>query len=251
MVVKESFENGAAKLQVSIQDGYKWDFSRFPQDPQIMSMLVYVYWIHFFSEICPSGHITISNWDQEYPQCCWSTDPAKREIFLSTDNLFWSQEIYQLAHELTHYFIGGSEEGHNNWFYETIAEVASNYFLRVMSKIFEVDKKFPASYADGLRGYAEKLTGCAKAELIPDPRLWLLKNGNELLTNKENRKLNAEAGKVLLPYFLAHTNIWNILLFAPLKNEELSMLFSDWENAIPEKYPQLREHIKYFRSVFC
>lgn len=258
MVVKESFENGAAKLQVSIQDGYKWDFSRFPQDPQIMSMLVYVYWIHFFPEICPSGHITISNWDQEYPQCCWSTDPAKREIFLSTDNSFLSQEIYQLAHELTHYFIGGSEEGHNNWFYETIAEVASNYFLLKMAKIFEDDKKFPASYADGLRGYAEKLTGyaekrtgCAKAELIPDPRLWLLKNGNELLTNKENRKLNAEAGKVLLPYFLAHTDIWNILLFAPLKNEELSMLFTDWENAIPEKYPQLREHIKYFRSVFC
>ena len=105
MVVKESFENGAAKLQVSIQDGYKWDFSRFPQDPQIMSMLVYVYWIHFFPEICPSGHITISNWDQEYPQCCWSTDPAKREIFLSTDKfvvflqvVFTSDRLFQLQY---------------------------------------------------------------------------------------------------------------------------------------------------------
>lgn len=245
------FENGSAKLEVNIKDGCKWDFSSYPEDPYIMATLVACYWRHFFPEICRSGRICIKNSEAEAPQCCWSSNPANREIFLVTDNALWAQEIYQLAHELTHYFIGGSREEHNNWFYETIAEIASNYFLHVMARIFEISKNLPAYYAGSLMNYVNKFTGCAKAEPISDPRLWLLKNENELLTNKVNRTLNAEAGKVLLPYFLKHTDIWNILLFAPLKNEELSMLFTDWENAIPEKYPQLREHIKYFRSVFC
>ena len=59
-------------------------------------------------------------------------------IFLNVDNSNWNdtQFIFQLAHELCHYYIQSDENLIMKWFEETICDLSSLFFLNEISKLY-------------------------------------------------------------------------------------------------------------------
>lgn len=243
--------HGDKNLIVTFSNGSRWDLQNNQYDVSIMLNTVACYFYQLNAELRFSGKVSITSWDIDYPLTEWNaTDPTCRTIYLASDSLYWSQQVYQLAHELTHYFIRGTQDDHNNWFYEALAELASNYFLLKMAGNCKnsSDQRFQ-QYASSLSSYQQQ-TSMYEAPDIDDVSLWLRKNESYLLSHKEARCLNAQVAKLLFPYFQKEKDIWNILLFAPHQNTCLADLFLPWEKAIPDQCAYLRRHIEHFRSVF-
>lgn len=241
------FQQGKYRLNARI----KWDFEKSFYDPALMMYLVGLYWTEFDADHLYNCHVNIiCRENDEGPIAIFSQDERNRIILLDSETGFWCQQIYQLAHELTHFFIGGKEDNHNNWFYESLAELASNYFLKKMATACA------ASHFSPIRDYAAKIphyiagTKLNKAPAILDPGKWLKEHEPHLLQSKTDRVLNAQVAKLLFSYFRKEKDIWNILLFAPHKNCSLAELFSNWEKQLSEKKPELVRHLGYFQGLF-
>ena len=244
-------KHGDKNLIVTFSNGSRWNFQNNRCDASIMHDTVVCYLHQLNAELCFSGKVSITSWDIDHPLTKWNVaDPTSRTIYLASNHRYWAQQVYQLAHELTHYFIRGTQDDHNNWFYEALAELASNYFLLKMAGNCKNSshQRFQ-QYASSLSSYQQQ-TLMYEAPDIDDVSLWLRKNESYLLSNKEVRRLNAQVAKRLFPYFQKEKDIWNILLFAPHQNTCLADLFQCWEKAIPDQHANLRRHVQYFRSVF-
>ncbi|NCC69248.1 MAG: ImmA/IrrE family metallo-endopeptidase, partial [Clostridia bacterium] len=124
-----TFNIGDKSISVQIIDGNGWDFSQARYDCLIMLNLIACYLNAFDPAYLFSGQITIARSHEDFPRTLYGRTKEDRTILISSDNLRWSQQVYQLAHELTHYFLGTNSEEANNWFYESLAEIASLYFL--------------------------------------------------------------------------------------------------------------------------
>ena len=246
-----TFQQGKYRLNARIWNGKKWDFEKSSWDAALMMHLVGLYWQEFDADHLYDCHVDITcrNTD-EGPVTIFSQDERNRIILLHSGAGLWCQQIYQLAHELTHFFIGGKEENHNNWFYESLAELASSYFLEKMAVACTISQ-FPniKNYANAFSDYINS-TSLNAAPAISTPAEWLKEHERHLLQNKTDRALNAQVAKLLLPYFRKEKGIWNILLFAPHKNCPLADLFPQWEKQLSEKKPELVRHLVYFQELF-
>ena len=250
-LLEKTFLCGDKKLNVRIWNSPEWDFEQFSRSHQIMFQLIGCYLSKLAPALLHNGHIDIAYWhDDDSPITLYNENPHNRVILLNVKESYWCQYVYQLAHELTHYFIGGTKDEHNNWFYESLAELASNYFLLEMSRIFST---YGDSYAAKFSSY-QKTTELSKSNDIASPSEWLKSHEADLCQNKTNRALNAEAAKLLLPYFQSKPDIWNILLFAPHETCSLSELLGDWKAAIEDlelyHHQYLSSHIARFQKLF-
>lgn len=252
---EREFSHGDKKINARIWHGKEWEFETDIYPPQVMFHLINCYLNKIDPVLLHDGHIDIAYWaDNDSPITLYNENPYNRVILLNAKDRRWCQYVYQLAHELTHYFIGGTKDEHNNWFYESIAELASNYFLLEMEKIFlkSLNTDF-SSYAKNFSDY-QKMTILSKVAEISAPAAWLLEHEAYLLQNKTDRALNAQAAKLMHPYFQSKPDIWNILLFAPHETCSLSELLGDWKVAIedPELYHHqyLSSHIAWFQKLF-
>lgn len=250
-MMSRSIPHGDKNLIVTFSNGSRWDLQNNQYDVSIMLNTVACYFYQLKAELCFSGKVNITSWGVDYPLTEWNVaDPTSRTIYLASNHNYWSQQVYQLAHELTHYFIRGTQDDHNNWFYEALAELASNYFLLKMAENCKQCSLLGfQKYASSLSSYQQQ-TSMSTAPDIDDISAWLKKNESYLLSHKEARNLNEQVAKVLFPYFQEEKDIWNILLFAPHQNTCLADLFQCWEKAIPDQHANLRRHVQYFRSVF-
>ena len=89
---------------------------------------------------------------------CSKTDPIV--IQLACKDRRWNQYAYQFAHEFCHVLSGyeGLEGNPNNWFHETICELASVFTLRRMAERWPTHPPYPnwAGYSKHLLEYAAK-----------------------------------------------------------------------------------------------
>ena len=249
--LETTFQQGKYRLNARIWNGKEWDFEKFSWDAGLMMHLVGLYWTEFDAGHLYDCHVDITcrNTD-EGPITIFSQDEKNRIILLHSKAGFWCQQIYQLAHELTHFFIGGKEENHNNWFYESLAELASNYFLEKMTAACAGSKfSLIKNYAMKIPGYIAG-TNLYKAPPIPDPSTWLKEHEPHLLRNKTDRALNAQVANLLFPYFRKEKGIWDILLFAPHTNLPLTELLSLWKNKLSVNKPELVHHLEYLQKLF-
>ena len=244
------------KINIKIKNGNGWNFTQNSHFLNIIFYLIYAYLKKIDQTLLHNGYISIVHWNEDYPIIAWNDkNPYNRVIYLTAGELYWSQCVYQLAHELTHYFIGGTQDKHNNWFYEALAELASNYFLVEMGIICS-ELLIPeiSSYAKNFSDYQQKNTKLSRVNAITSPSEWLNVHESELYQEKTNRVLNAQVAKLLFPYFQKEPDIWNILFFAPHKTCTLSELLKEWDDSINKSqyvYRQnLSRHLAYFQQLF-
>ncbi len=94
---------------------------------------VYVVLTEAFGKM-PDELIQVSTWALDNPRTIYDTRPYK--IYLSVHDTYWSQYVYQFAHELCHVLTRFDRfKGHKHkWFEETLCELASLFALHRLAE---------------------------------------------------------------------------------------------------------------------
>ena len=203
-------------------------------------------------ELCnrPTGILELEYY-HESPIAFYSGQSNYRKIGLHTKPYFYSQLVYQLAHEMVHYVVNHNP-GNNTWFEETLAELSSFYFIKKAAvrwallenkRHFQIFAPHHASYLND--DCLSKVRAIGRDEI----RQWFENHQNELSCNCYRRDLNSEAAVYLLPYFEAHADIWNILGTIPKDRQpDFASYLNQWEEN--SRAQNLDSHIRYFRDSF-
>ncbi len=159
------------------------------------------------------------------------------QIQLTARDKFWSQYAFQFAHELCHVLSGYErlKDNPNNWFHETICEIASVFTLRRMAERWRTRPPFPnwADYADSLAQYAHDRLSRPEAQLPEGVTLadWMLSNEHNLRKDPYQRDKNSVIAYALLPIFESHPIGWNAVGELPSTTVCLVGYLFDWHEA--------------------
>ncbi|NNC88622.1 MAG: hypothetical protein HKN82_09215 [Akkermansiaceae bacterium] len=181
---------------------------------------------------------------------------ARGEIVvqLNTGSTYWAQYSYQWAHEFCHILCGFRKQPReNNWFEETLCELASLYVLRAMGTSWEHDPPYPnwKEYRHSLRAYADDVMA-KREKLTPDglARFYKLHEG-ELRGNGIRRDLNGAMAGALLPLLEEDPSRWEAVRWLNAAPATKGMSFRDylakWSAAAP---PRHRPFIARLAALF-
>ena len=175
----------------------------------------------------------------EDPITLYRSSPREPYIIkLSTRGTKWNQYAYQFSHEFCHVLSGYDhlKENPNNWFHETICELASIFILRRMSERWPTDPPYPnwADYSKLLKSYSAKRLSCQEVQLPTGISLhcWLLSHENTLREDKYQRDKNALVAYQLLPIFEDTPAGWNAIRRLPNSTKPLADYFVDWHSSV-------------------
>ena len=182
-----------------------------------------------------------------------SHDPTPRTLLPITDpiviqltckNRRWAQYAYQFAHEFCHVLSGYEDlEGNpNNWFHETVCELASMFTLRRMAERWPTHPPYQnwADYSKHLLEYAVERQKREEVQLPIDTTLpdWLSSHESGLRKNPYQRDKNDLVAYALLPVFEELPAGWNAIRKFPSSSGELKCYLSDWALAAdPDDVP--------------
>ena len=182
-------------------------------------------------------------------------DPTPRTLlrFLKTDPIViqlnckdrrWAQCAYQFAHEFCHVLSGYEdlEDNPNNWFHETICELASVFTLRRMAERWPTHPPYSnwADYSKHLLEYAAARQKREEAQLPIGTTLpvWLSFHESGLRKARYQRGKNDLVAYALLPVFEEFPAGWNAIRKFPSSSGELKCYLSDWASAAdPDDVP--------------
>ena len=165
-----------------------------------------------------------------------SDDPFP--IKLSSRNRKWSQFAFQFAHEFCHVLSGyeSLRENPNNWFGETLCEVASLFCLRRKAESWQHTPSFPnwAGCADSLLEYVDDRWLRDEAKLPPGTTLgqWLFDQEDSLRRDAYPRGKNSVVAHPLLPIFEAHPSGWNAVRRLPNATGMLADYLAEWQASV-------------------
>ena len=151
-------------------------------------------------------------------------------------DLDWCRFAYQFSHEFCHVLSDYNrlKDNPNNWFHESICELASVFTLRCMAKRWSTQPLYPnsVSYAQAFRDYAQKLLLCPKRNLpeamtLPD---WLSSHEESLREKKDQRNKNAAVAYSLLSLFENYPAGWNAIRSLPDCSGCLEEYFAVWHS---------------------
>lgn len=251
MISPKTFERGDKKITVNIIEGNGWNFNEGDRNSQVIYSVVELFLNEFSPELLFGGLINIGyNSSSDHPICLFTTFYNVRTILLRVQPGIWNQLNYQLAHELTHFFMKDNSFESDNWFFETLAETASLFFLKKMSIAFAAsnDLCFRNYYQHFMTYRQQQLEKEPAASL--DPQVWYRQHKDYLLAHKIDRGLNLQAAKMILPLFESLPGAWNVLLFAPLENTPLDQLLPKWIARVPTGYHPCMQLLQGFHSIF-
>ncbi len=154
------------------------------------------------------------------------------EIHITCMDTSWSQIAFQLSHEFCHLMIGRPVTKNLRWFEESIAEVASLFFMSKLSDVWE-NKGILGNpdYANSLRKYVydrinsvTPITNLSDATM-PSPLR------NQLISNPEDRSLNLQIAIKMLPIFYKNPCLWQIVpcLGVLPADQPFSQSFAEWK----------------------
>lgn len=135
------------------------------------------------------------------------TFKSERTIYITAMSMYWCQFIYQYAHEFCHLLIPEPVPYHFKWFEESLCDLSSIFFLKVLRD--EWSSFFPeyASYTDAVCSYISSLSNGTAFPLnslsVPDSQTYLY-----LSLNRYDRGMNRYFSMQMLPIFEAHPDIW-------------------------------------------
>ncbi len=163
-------------------------------------------------------------------------------VQLDTQDLFWCQFSYQVAHEFCHILSGFDEDWKGNlWFEESLCETASLFVLRRMAKTWLTSPPHEhwKSYAPRFTEYTDDIM--ERRTAVPDSKLpaFYQKNQATLLKNPVDRDLNGTFSLSLLRLLETSPHYWEALTWlnsAPSKEGETFAAYLDkWKQATPER----------------
>lgn len=146
-------------------------------------------------------------------------------IYLTVDSIdkngepgcYWSQFIFQFAHEFCHYMTFGHVTQTMRWFEETICELASHFFLLKSAEQWSITPPYPhwKYYSNFISSYEINRRKQVTLFLIKD--LWnpISNIISSLQVNEYQRTLNNYLAVELLPYFIEHPNLWKTVHYMP------------------------------------
>ena len=177
--------------------------------------------------------------DESYPIVLYRAnllDPFT--VQLSAQDRKWSKFSYQFAHEFCHILSGYERlrNNPNNWFHETICELASIFALRRMAETWTIHPPFPnwSDYASSLASYAENLLSSDDRKLPEGATLpeWLSERESELRRDPRQRELNAVVAYSLLPLFEDYPLGWNAIVELPDYTGNLATYLNVWHSRV-------------------
>jgi len=161
-----------------------------------------------------------------HPRVLYQRSPAGEYVVqLSARDRRWAQYAYQFAHEFCHVLANfdqrvseaGAPLTRQQWFEETLCEVASIYTLRQMAVTWKSSPPFShwKSYAPWLREYADALLATEHRRGASELGLpsWYALNGDALAGDPYVRERNEFCATALLPRFEAAPEQWNALRY--------------------------------------
>lgn len=161
-----------------------------------------------------------------YPQCCRDT----RTIYLRVDHNVWNQFVYQLAHELCHYFIPGEVISELRWFEETLCAAMSLYVLANML-IYLQKNKLSSEYDHNYIDYANKIINEFKVVQSLSVDLSTLEK------NPYDRERNTYVAAMLMDVILKYPSVWKaVKCLCDVKTYTSFVDFMDvWLNNAPNE----------------
>ena len=182
---------------------------------QVISTLVITI-IHLYNldfKKIPKSHKIVIDPNFEYPQ----TFKNECRIQIACDPVYYSQFAYQYCHELCHLMIDNDVYEDYRWFEESLCELASIYFLPIISKEW-MNNHVDFKTSDGQ--LFAPLFGEYSANVISSNfkefDLHDLSNDNseisvKLKKNPYHRDLNKYVALNLLTYFQVIDNLWEFV----------------------------------------
>ncbi len=165
---------------------------------------------------------------------------AAYPINLTAKDRYWCMFAYQFAHEFCH-VLSGYERLHgnpNNWFHESICEMASIFVLRRMGERWQHQPPYEnwTSYSASLTKYADdQLRGheCLHAsKRPPDFHVWLLENEADLRANPYLRDRNGVVASKLLLDFEQEPGGWNAIRRLPSTAGNIREYVESWQASV-------------------
>ena len=159
-------------------------------------------------------------------------------IYLSVRDCYWAQFAYQFSHEFCHVLSRYEvlRDNPNNWFHESICELASVFTMRRMAEAWQTKPPYPnwASYAQALNNYVQELLSRPERKLpegmtLPD---WLSSHEETVRKDEYQREKNAAVAYSLLPIFEHCPAGWNAIRNLPASLGRLQGYLADWHSSV-------------------
>lgn len=168
-----------------------------------------------------------------YPQSWGNESPIRINLAMSS-LLFWSQEVYQLAHEYCHVLINSpyNPQMRDEWFEEVICECASRFVLSKMNDDDYAKQNYTDSFINYEKGlFNEKVFKFKKNALSNENSVILTR----LRQNHEWREPQKYLANMIYPLIAEDGAFWqSIIRLADFKNENTFMEnLSDWYQKSP------------------
>ena len=131
------------------------------------------------------------------------------EIYLATGQNYWSQFVYQFAHEYLHYAAGRHFHAADRfgWFEETLGELAALYALeRLADAGFQDDRL--TNYQHHFAGYAHQVLERNELRQTTAPWEFLPAWLDDLGRERYDRPRNRAVAERLLPAFRKDPTLW-------------------------------------------
>ena len=164
-------------------------------------------------------------------------------VRLTAQGRYWSQYAYQFAHELCHVLTGHEQisrfdNNPNQWFIESLCELASLFTLRRMAELWQTRPPFSnrQDYARALHKYFKELVNRPARQLPPGLTVaeWLRDKENLLRKDAYSREDNAVVSLSLLNLFEAHPQGWNAVRYLPKSDSAFVDYLAEWYESVPE-----------------
>jgi len=135
-------------------------------------------------------------------------------VRLATKDRYWCQYAYQFAHEMGHILCSFDDEaGPNEWFEESLCELASLYALGMMAEEWRKDP--PAGnwrdYSRALADYRQRLLDRGQLPAGIDLATWFGEEEVFLRETSTDRRRNLIVAVALLPIFEEKPEAWQAL----------------------------------------
>lgn len=220
-----------------VRDGWKADTSTVKK---VLESTAQELWKNFPNKKLPP----IVVYPDKGPITLYSRGP-NNEIFvrLDTGGTYWSQYAFQFSHEFCHILCEYDADPHgNNWFEESVCEMAALYSLRRMGETWKTAPPFDhwKSYAPSLTQYADnriRNTKFAENETLGQ---WYKKNADVLAKDAFRRELNLKVAAHFLPLVEEKPEYWQAVQFInrakPRARQSFSEYLSDWHFNCPLEY---------------
>ena len=199
---------------------------------------------HYFS--APMPYFTLVNSLRfDYPQTLNTYD----QIHICCMDTSWCQIAFQLSHEFCHLMIGKEVISNLRWFEESIAEVASLFFMTQLSPVWKnIGILGHPEYADSIVQYVQQRLDTDTTHLSfslveignPSSAIWKYLKGEPY-----NREINKHIAKKLLPIFNANPLLWKIIpeLGNLSPHDSLGESFSEWKQLADKQFHESLQQI--------